>query len=175
VPDSVVEILVAGSSVVEVATGTPGAPGVGADPATIEAAVEDYLTGNPIAAGDIAGFDAAADARVVAGITGKLDSSAAPELIRDTIGTAIVAGTNVTVTVSDAGDTITIAAAGGGGSSSPEVRHATDATYSYIGNAADGTAEGSSGWTVTRIHLTSPPVVMTGSGTWTGRAGLTYS
>jgi len=47
VPDSVVEVLVTGSSVVEVATGTPGAPGIGADPATIGEAVEDYLTENP--------------------------------------------------------------------------------------------------------------------------------
>jgi len=45
--DSIVEILVAGSSIVEVATGTPGAPGVGADPETIATAVEDYLTEHP--------------------------------------------------------------------------------------------------------------------------------
>ena len=46
-------------------------------------------------------------------LTAKLDTSAAPELIRDTIGTALVAGTNVTITVNDAADTITISAAGG--------------------------------------------------------------
>ncbi|MDR6907462.1 cell pole-organizing protein PopZ [Agromyces sp. 3263] len=45
-------------------------------------------------------------------IAAKLDSSAAPELIRDTIGTALVAGTNVTITPNDGSDTITIAAAG---------------------------------------------------------------
>jgi hypothetical protein len=60
-------------------------------------------------ASTISDFSAAADARVVAGITGKLDTSAAPELIRDTIGTALVAGTNITLTVNDAGDTITVA------------------------------------------------------------------
>jgi hypothetical protein len=111
----------------------------------------------------------------VAGITGKLDTSAAPELIRDTIGTALVAGTNVTLTVNDGSDTITIDATGGGGGAAPEVRSDGTASYSYIGTAANGTAEGSSGWTVTRITIASPPVIMTGSGTWTGRAGLTYS
>ena len=40
-------------------------------------------------------------------------TTALPELIRDTMGTALVAGTNVTITVNDAGDTITIAASGG--------------------------------------------------------------
>jgi hypothetical protein len=64
---------------------------------------------------------------------------------------------------------------GGGGGAAQEVRHSNDGTYDYTGTAANGTAEGSSGWTVTRITLTSPPVVMTGSGTWTGRAGLSYS
>lgn len=43
--------------------------------------------------------------------TDKLDVTAAPELIRDTMGTALVAGSNITLTVDDAGDTITIAAA----------------------------------------------------------------
>lgn len=66
-------------------------------------------TGHTHTAANITDFDTAADARVAAGITGKLDTSAAPELIRDTIGTALVAGTNVTLTVNDAGDTITIA------------------------------------------------------------------
>lgn len=37
------------------------------------------------------------------------------ETVRDTMGTALVAGTNVTITPNDAGDTITIAATGGGG------------------------------------------------------------
>lgn len=37
------------------------------------------------------------------------------EYIRDTMGTALVAGTNITLTVSDVGNTITVASSGGGG------------------------------------------------------------
>jgi hypothetical protein len=66
-------------------------------------------TGHTHTASNVTDFNTAADARVVAGITGKLDTSAAPELIRDTMGTALVAGTNITLTVNDAGDTITVA------------------------------------------------------------------
>jgi hypothetical protein len=44
-----------------------------------------------------------------------LAASAAPELIRDTMATALVAGSNVTITPNDGADTITIAASGGGG------------------------------------------------------------
>lgn len=49
-------------------------------------------------------------------INAKLDTSAAPELIRDTIGTALVAGANITITPNDNADTITIAATTGSGS-----------------------------------------------------------
>lgn len=45
----------------------------------------------------------------------RLLTGAAPELIRDTMGTALVAGDNIEITVNDAGDTITIDATGGGG------------------------------------------------------------
>lgn len=52
---------------------------------------------------------------------GALQASDAPELVRDTMGTALVAGTNITITVDDAGDTITVDADGSGlsGSGSP--------------------------------------------------------
>lgn len=48
-------------------------------------------------------------------INNKLDTATAPELIRDTIGTALVAGSNITLDVNDAADTITISSSGGGG------------------------------------------------------------
>lgn len=41
------------------------------------------------------------------------------EVIRDVTGATLVAGTNVTITPNDAGDTITIAATGGGGGGDP--------------------------------------------------------
>jgi len=44
----------------------------------------------------------------------KLDTSAAPELIRDTMGTALVGGSGITVTPNDGSDQIVIAATGGG-------------------------------------------------------------
>ena len=62
-------------------------------------------------------FAAASD--VTTALALKLDTTAAPELIRDTIGSALVAGANITITVNDAGDTITIASAGGEASQLP--------------------------------------------------------
>lgn len=59
-------------------------------------------------------------------------SSAAPELIRDTIGTALTAGSNITITVNDAGDTITIAATASGAV-------ATDAIFDAKGDLPVGT------------------------------------
>ena len=44
-----------------------------------------------------------------------LDTTAEAERIRDVIGAALVAGTNITITVNDPGDTITITSAGGSG------------------------------------------------------------
>jgi hypothetical protein len=51
----------------------------------------------------------------VSGLQTSID--AVPELIRDTMGTALVGGTNVTITPNDAGDTITISSTGTGGGS----------------------------------------------------------
>lgn len=45
-------------------------------------------------------------------VENRLLSSAAPELIRDTIGTALVAGANITINVNDGTDQITISSAG---------------------------------------------------------------
>lgn len=45
-----------------------------------------------------------------------VDTTAEAERVRDVIGTALVQGTNVTITVNDPGDTITIAASSSGGS-----------------------------------------------------------
>lgn len=44
-----------------------------------------------------------------------IDTATEAERIRDVIGSALVAGSNVTITVNDGADTITIAASGGGG------------------------------------------------------------
>lgn len=52
---------------------------------------------------------------LTSGLGAKLDTTAAPELIRDTMATALVAGSNITITPNDGADTITIAASGGGG------------------------------------------------------------
>lgn len=45
-----------------------------------------------------------------------IDLTTEAERIRDVMGTALVAGTNITITVDDAGNTITIASSGGGAS-----------------------------------------------------------
>lgn len=44
-----------------------------------------------------------------------IDTTAEAERIRDVIGAALVAGSNITITIDDGADTITIAASGGGG------------------------------------------------------------
>jgi hypothetical protein len=49
-----------------------------------------------------------------ADIAALASGSSLQELVRDTIGTALVAGSNITITVNDPGDTITIAGAAGG-------------------------------------------------------------
>lgn len=106
---------------------------------------------------DLADFNTATDARVAAGITGKLDTTAAPELIRDTMGTALVAGTNITITPNDGADTITISAAGGGGGGSDadvagyiadggsDTREALDVLYAPIPIPNTATVGGTAG------------------------------
>jgi hypothetical protein len=51
----------------------------------------------------------------IADTSALVTTSSAPELIRDTIGTALVEGSGIDITVDDGADTITIAATGGGG------------------------------------------------------------
>jgi len=50
-----------------------------------------------------------------------VNSAYTDEQVRDVIGASLVAGTNVTIAVNDATDTITISAAGGAGATDPEV------------------------------------------------------
>jgi hypothetical protein len=57
--------------------------------------------------------------RLEAGTAAALPVEDAPEIIRDTIGTALVAGPNVTITANDAGDTITVSAATTGSAGIP--------------------------------------------------------
>lgn len=69
---------------------------------------------------DITGLSAALDGKAsAASLSTKLDSSSAPELILDTVGAALVAGTNVSIVVNDAENTITISSTGGGGGTAP--------------------------------------------------------
>lgn len=77
-------------------------------------------------------LDAALD--YVEGIAG---SGTDPEIVRDTMATALVAGTNITITVSDPGDTITIDASGGGGGGGGTTITSGTATLSF--GAAPGT------------------------------------
>jgi hypothetical protein len=85
-----------------------------------------YNGANGTGSGDVVGPAGATADRIVVwdGITGKLvkvgsvtiadllTTAAAPELIRDTIAAALQQGANITVTVNDGADTITIAATG---------------------------------------------------------------
>lgn len=80
--------------------------------AAVAPAVQDYLTANPP--------------------SGATD----PEVVRDTIATALVAGTNVTITPNDGSDTITIAAAGGGSGIAPTI---VDAKGDLIAATANDT------------------------------------
>ena len=63
------------------------------------------------------------------------------------------------------------------GSKNYEVRHAFVSPYSYTGTAADGTAEAFTGWTITRLQISSAGTTTktTATGAWSNRANLTFS
>lgn len=94
-----------------------------------------------------------------------------------TIIDTLVAGDNVTLTpnVGDGTVTINATASEPGGSDGKEVRSATTSSYSYMGTAPVETAENATGWSITRITLSSPPVVQTSTGSWDNRGSLTYT
>lgn len=53
------------------------------------------------------------DGRATQALTAATDTDSEAERIRDVIGTALIAGSNVTITVNEGADTITIASTGG--------------------------------------------------------------
>lgn len=69
----------------------------------------------------------------------KQDISTLAEAIRDTVAATLVAGANVTVTVDDALDTITIAASGGGGGAVDSVNGETGVVVLNQDEVLDGT------------------------------------
>ncbi len=66
-------------------------------------------------------------------------SATDPEVVRDTIAAALVAGSNITITVDDVGNTIGIAATGGGSSVGSIEGGAPDSTYGGIAAIDGGT------------------------------------
>lgn len=89
---------------------------------------------------DITGLSAAFDAKANTSHThATSDVSGLGELIEDTIGTRIVAGSNVTVTYDDALGTTTIASSGGGGGSDDQTAAEVDWDNSYLDGLYPGT------------------------------------
>lgn len=69
-----------------------------------------------------------------------VSASTDAEVVRDTVGSALVAGSNVTITINDAGDTITISSTGGGGGGgSVDSVTAGDSTITVAGTSTDPT------------------------------------
>lgn len=75
-----------------------------------------------------------------------------PEIVRDTMGTALVAGTNITITVNDPANTITIAATGGGGAATQLDANSTTLDVDVI---ADGNILRRTGTTVVGATCTA--------------------
>lgn len=119
-------------------------------------------------------------------LAAKLATADAPELIRDTMAAALVAGTNITITPDDSGNTITIAASGGsgGGPLASVVRtDANSASYS-ISSAATPADVDAANLAVTftapasgRVAVTLSATASTGAATnhmfWSLREGTT--
>lgn len=90
----------------------------------------------------------------IADTSALVTTTSAPELIRDTIGSALVAGSNITITVSDPSDTITIAASGG---VTDAYKTATDGTTNAVASGADTLKFRSSDGSVTVTVTSNDP------------------
>jgi hypothetical protein len=121
---------------VDITSIEPGADYYAAVTYVVSGAPGDRLVLGPVTVGSLSAAVADGDYGDVTvsggGTTFIIDATAEAERIRDVMGTALVAGTNVTVTVNDAGDTITIAASGGGGSGDTLIEE-------YVGDGTTGT------------------------------------
>ena len=129
----------AGTSSLVVGTGTTDAKAGNYSPpaatATAQGIVELATPAEALTGTDTARAVTPAGVKAVADTL--LTTAAAPELIRDTMGAALVAGANVTITPNDAGDTITVAAAaGGGGGGVQEINAKTGTTYTLVAGDA---------------------------------------
>jgi hypothetical protein len=94
--------------------------------------LEDIHTGGA-SDGDVPTYDAATD-KLVYGPGG--GAGYTDEQVRDVIGAALVGGTDITITVSDAGDTITIDSTAAAGS--PSTPTLVDTAVAFVNNANSG-------------------------------------
>lgn len=97
--------------------GPPGTPGLNGEVTTADmnTAIAAASTADRARANHTGTQAQSTVVNLTTDLAAKLATADAPELIRDTMGAALVAGTNVTITPNDALDTITIAASSGGG------------------------------------------------------------